>query len=150
MMNTLDVSQSTAPGVGFENGYAHGTLQMYLSSNITNNVIHVGTKETTGSTNTVSQGAAHTACYGYDGSGKAAGVTITLDGTAQTMQVYADTLTGTISSPAPLPFGALANGASGAPTAGYFAGIIAHAHIWNRLLSAADQVALTTGKLQTF
>ena len=77
----------------------------------------------------------------YDGSSKASGVTIYLDGKSIPLKVEKDTLDGTIRTPAPLCLGNRFNDPNGA-----YDGLIDDAVIYARCLTPAEVLDLVAGK----
>jgi Concanavalin A-like lectin/glucanases superfamily len=108
-----------------------GAMDIYLSSNISTNVIHV-----TSNLTTFSAGAVQLGCFTYDGTKTAAGVIPYINGAAVTPAVVTNTLTGSIVSTAPLYIG------SEIDAADWFPGALGRVRVYSRKLSASEISAM--------
>lgn len=109
----------------------HGTkLNVHLIHAWPNDAIHVEVEKPL-----AADTAAHIA-FSYDGSGKAAGLKIFVNGVEEKTRILADNLTGTLKTSAPFSIGR--RGASGAP----FHGTVHDLRIYQRELTGAEVATL--------
>jgi hypothetical protein len=104
-----------------------GAMDIYLSNNVSTNVIHVHSNPSGFSAGTIQLG-----CFTYDGTKTAAGVIPYINGAAAGTVIASDTLTGSIVSTAPLYLGGEIDNAD------WFPGALGRVRVYNRKLSAAE------------
>lgn len=128
--NIMLANTSSTTGIAVEYEYMGGSPGVYnvLLLSSLSNVISVRTSAT------IPVGSATLACFTYNGTGVAAGVTLYLNGTAVAATVSNDNLSGSIASGLPIRIGG-----GGGPS---FPGPIGGNRIFNRLLSAGEISAM--------
>jgi hypothetical protein len=100
-IGSLMSRMQTSSGLrGWDLWYDNGSLTVHLVHDWPKNVIRVQTK-----TKPVAKGEWHHVLFTYDGSGKAAGVKIFVDGKSQPVKIVADALTDSIRTTAPWELG---------------------------------------------
>ena len=100
-IGSLMSRMQTSPGLrGWDLWYDNGAIAVHLVRDWPKNVIRVQTKA-----KPFDKGEWHHAFFTYDGSGKAAGVKIYVDGKPQPLQIVTDGLSGSIRTTAPWELG---------------------------------------------
>ena len=112
-------------------GSGAGLLNVWLIKNYGVSVIQVNSPVT------VLDGTWHHAAFTYDGSGRAAGVKIYVDGVDATGTVTADSLSGSLQNTIALDLGTRQDGA-----AHNFTGALREASLWNVVLTSANVASI--------
>lgn len=112
-------------------GSGPGRLNVWLINYFGSRYIQVN------SPRSVLDGTWHHVAFSYDGSGRAAGVRIYVDGADATGPATADSLSGTLLNPAELNLGSRQNG-----TAHNFTGALREVSVWNTVLTPQNVASL--------